>query len=88
MAIFIYTFIGLVMGVVSFVALPTTRRVGLVGGALLGMAGGTLGGLIGTAISPSDVLARISPLGVVLALIGSCLVAVGLILFSRERPTA
>ncbi|MET0405388.1 MAG: GlsB/YeaQ/YmgE family stress response membrane protein [Cystobacter sp.] len=88
MAIFIYTFIGLVMGVISFVAMPATRRVGLVGGGLLGMAGGTLGGLIGTAIVPNDVLSRISPMGIVLAVVGSLLVSVALLLVHRERPTA
>ena len=85
MAIFIYTFIGLVVGVLSFMAMPSSRPVGIRGGALLGMAGGTLGGLIGTAVSPADVFTRVGPTSVVLAIIGSLAVSVGLLFFHRDR---
>ena len=88
MAIFVYTFIGLVIGAVSFVVMPATRLVGLVGSVLLGMAGGTLGGLIGTAIVPAAVLAQVSPMGIVLAVVGSLLVSVALLFVSRNRGIA
>lgn len=88
MAIFVYTFIGLVIGVLSFVAMPATRMVGLWGGVLLGMAGGTLGGLVGTAIAPRAVLSGISPLGIVLAVVGSLLVSVGLMFIAQRRPVS
>jgi uncharacterized membrane protein YeaQ/YmgE (transglycosylase-associated protein family) len=86
MTIFVYTFIGLVVGALSFVALPTTRLMGLRGSVLLGMAGGTLGGLIGTGIAPNAMFSRVSPLGIVLALIGSLLVSVGVTLVMHRRP--
>ena len=88
MSLFVYTFIGLVMGVLSFVVMPPTRFVGLVGGMLLGMAGGTLGGLVGTAIVPAAVLTQVSVMGVLLAAVGSLLVSVSLLLVSRHRGIA
>ena len=87
MAIFVvYTFIGLVIGVLSFVAMPATRQVGLWGSVLLGMGGGTLGGLIGAAIAPTHMLASLSPMGIVLAVVGSLLFSVGTMLVTRNRP--
>jgi uncharacterized membrane protein YeaQ/YmgE (transglycosylase-associated protein family) len=86
MAIFVYTFIGLVIGVLSFVAMPATRQVGLWGSVLLGSLGGTFGGLIGTAIAPATMSTSVSPLGIVLAVAGSLLVSVGVNLFIRDRP--
>ncbi|WNG14517.1 hypothetical protein [Cystobacter fuscus] len=88
MSIFVYTFIGLIVGVLSFLAMPATRLVGLWGGVLLGMAGGTLGGLIGTAIAPNTMYSSINPLGIVLAIVGSLLVSVGLMLVSQRRPVS
>ena len=88
MSIFVYTFIGLVIGALCFVVMPATRFVGLVGGVLLGMAGGTLGGLIGTAIVPAAMLAHVSPLGIVLAAVGALLVSVSLLLISQKRGIA
>jgi uncharacterized membrane protein YeaQ/YmgE (transglycosylase-associated protein family) len=86
MAIFVYTFIGLVIGVLSFVAMPATRPVGLWGSVLLGCLGGTFGGLIGTAIAPTTMSTSVSPLGIVLAVVGSLLVSVGVNLVIRNRP--
>ncbi|OJH42128.1 hypothetical protein [Cystobacter ferrugineus] len=88
MSIFVYTFIGLVVGVLSFVAMPATRLVGFWGGVLLGMAGGTLGGLIGTAIAPDAMYSSVNPLGIVLAIVGALLFSVGLMLVSRRRPVS
>jgi uncharacterized membrane protein YeaQ/YmgE (transglycosylase-associated protein family) len=88
MSIFVYTFIGLVIGVITFVAMPTTRLVGLWGGVLLGMVGGTLGGLIGMAIAPNAMYSSVNPLGIVLAAVGALLVSVALMLVSQRRPVA
>ncbi|MFY0573071.1 hypothetical protein F0U62_08180 [Cystobacter fuscus] len=88
MAIFVYTFIGLVIGVLSFVAMPATRLVGLWGGVLLGMVGGTLGGIIGTTIAPRAMYSGITPLGIILAVIAALLVSVGLMLVSQRRPVS
>ncbi|ATB31133.1 hypothetical protein [Melittangium boletus] len=85
MAMFAYVFIGLIVGVLAFVAMPTTTRVGLPASGLLGMLGGAVGGLAGASIDAHGVLSTLSPLGIVLALIGSLLVAVGIHLISRKH---
>lgn len=83
-----YALIGLVVGVIVRIAMPTTRLVGLPGSALLGLAGGIIGGLIGAVIGPRAALAQVNALGVILAVVFAIVVSVGLILATRNRGFA
>jgi uncharacterized membrane protein YeaQ/YmgE (transglycosylase-associated protein family) len=85
MAIFAYMLVGLIVGILVRVAMPATRFVGFWGSLLLGMAGGIIGGLISSVFNPEEVLSRVHPLGIVLAVIVSALVSIGLILATRRR---
>jgi uncharacterized membrane protein YeaQ/YmgE (transglycosylase-associated protein family) len=88
MAIYAYALIGLIVGILARVALPSTRLVGLWGSALLGAAGGIIGALISSIIAPVGVTTRIHPLGIVLAVVVSALVSVGVIVFTRNKRFA
>jgi uncharacterized membrane protein YeaQ/YmgE (transglycosylase-associated protein family) len=88
MFMFTYALLGLIVGGVVFVAMPTSSRVGLSGSVLLGIVGGAIGGVIGTALQPPTDQALFSPMGLVLALVGSLLISVGLHLHSRTHRHA
>ncbi|PTL82268.1 GlsB/YeaQ/YmgE family stress response membrane protein [Vitiosangium sp. GDMCC 1.1324] len=88
MAIYAYALIGFILGIIARVALPSTRLVGFWGSALLGAAGGVIGALIASIFIPGGVTTGIQPLGVVLAIIGSALVSVGVIVFTRNKRFA
>ncbi|WNG44390.1 GlsB/YeaQ/YmgE family stress response membrane protein [Archangium minus] len=88
MAIYAYALIGLIVGILARVVLPSTRLVGLWGSALLGAVGGIIGGLISSAIAPVSATSAVHPLGIVLAVAISALVSVGLIVVTRSKRFA
>ncbi|WP_434387178.1 hypothetical protein [Melittangium boletus] len=87
MAMFVYAFIGLIVGALAFVAMPSETKVRLFSSGLLGLLGGVVGGLFGSSISPPSV-STLSPLGVVLAVVGSLAVSVAMHLAARRRYAA
>lgn len=88
MTIYAYALIGLIVGILARVALPSTRLVGFWGSLLLGALGGVIGALIASVIIPGGVTSHLHPLGIVLAIIVSALVSIGVTLFTRNRRFA
>ena len=88
MFMFTYALLGLVVGGLVFVAMPTSDRVRLPGSVLLGLVGGAIGGVVGTALQPPTDRALFTPLGLVMALAGALIVSVSLHLHSRTHRHA
>jgi uncharacterized membrane protein YeaQ/YmgE (transglycosylase-associated protein family) len=89
MAIFAYIVLGIIVGVIVRMVLPPAPQVGFWGSVLLGMVGGIIGGLIHSPFqSGIQVLGRITPGGIALAVLVSTAVTVGVTHITRRRRFA
>jgi uncharacterized membrane protein YeaQ/YmgE (transglycosylase-associated protein family) len=88
MTIYAYALIGLIVGILARVALPSTRLVGFWGSVLLGALGGVIGALVASVFVPGGVTDNLHPVGIVLAIVVSALVSIGVTVYTRNKRFA
>jgi uncharacterized membrane protein YeaQ/YmgE (transglycosylase-associated protein family) len=86
MSVFAYIIVGLLVGLVARVTLPTPRQIGFWSLLLLGMVGGIVGGLFSSMLLGNDeVYSRAHPVALVIALLFAAAATIGVTLASRRR---